>query len=83
MQEGLDRLGSYSSQIETLYAEYKLSRPHTVYSGNKGVFSFFQKNHKKLFKPEHGKHGIFYLHPNAEGSKALAEFWIKGIIKAI
>ncbi len=44
---------------------------------------FFQKNHEKLFKAEQGKHGFFYLHPNAEGSKALAEFWVKGILKTI
>jgi len=83
MQEGLNRLSSYFSQIEALYAEYKLSHPNRVYLGNKGVFGFFQKNHKKLFKAENGKHGTFYLHPNAEGSKALAEFWVKGILKAI
>lgn len=82
MQEGLDRLTSYFPQIEALYAEYKLSQPNKVYLGDKGVFSFFQQHHKKLFKPEDGKHGLFYLHPNAEGSKALAEFWVKGIIKA-
>lgn len=83
MQEGLDRLSSYSSQIETLYAAYKLSHPNKVYLGSKGVFSFFQKKHKKMFKAENGKHGVFYLHPNAKGSKALAEFWVKGIQKAI
>ncbi len=83
MQEGLDRLSSYFPQIETLYGEYKLSHPNKVYLGDNGVFRFFQKSHKKLFKPENGKHGVFYLHPNAEGSKALAEFWAKGILKAI
>lgn len=83
MKEGLDRLNSYFSQIETLCPEYKLSHPNKVYPGSKGVFSFFQKNHKKLFKAEDGKHGVFYLHPNAEGSKALAEFWVKGILNAI
>lgn len=83
MQEGLDRLSSYFSQIEALSAEYKLSHPNTVYLGDKGVFGFFQKNHKEMLKPEEGKHGIFYLHPNAEGSKALAGFWVKGILKAM
>ncbi len=83
MQEGLDRLSSYFSQIETLSEEYKRSHPNKVYQGNKDVFSFFQKNHEKLFKAEQGKHGVFYLHPNAEGSKALAGFWVKGIVSAI
>lgn len=83
MQEGLDRLSSYFSQIEALYADYKISHPNKVYLGNKDVFGFFQKNHKKLFKAEDGKHGVFYLHPNAEGSKALAQFWTKGILKAM
>jgi hypothetical protein len=83
MQEGLDRLNSYFSQIDALAAEYKISHPNQVYLGNKAVFSFFQKNHKELFKAEDGKHGTFYLHPNAKGSKALAGFWVKGILKAI
>ncbi|WGQ09133.1 GDSL-type esterase/lipase family protein [Pedobacter gandavensis] len=82
MQEGLDRLNSYFPQIETLFAEYKLSHPNKVYLGSKDVFSFFQQHHKKMFKPEDGKYGVFYLHPNAEGAKALAEFWVKGIIKS-
>lgn len=83
MQEGLDRLSSYFSQIESVYAEHKLIHPNQVYLGNKAVFSFFQKHHKQLFKAEDGKHGTFYLHPNAEGSKRLAEFWLKGILRAI
>lgn len=82
MQEGLNRLSSYFSQIEALHAAYKLSHPNRVYLGEEAVFSFFQKNHKKLFKAEDGKHGAFYLHPNAEGSKRLAEFWVKGITRA-
>lgn len=36
-----------------------------------------------MFKAEDGKHGTFYLHPNAKGSKALAGFWAKGILNAI
>lgn len=83
MQEGLDRLSSYFSQIETLYDDYKISHPNKVYLGDKAVFSFFQKHHEKLFKAEDGKQGVFYLHPNAEGSKALAQFWAKGILKAM
>ena len=83
MQEGLDRLSSYFSEIEAIYAEHKLSHPNQVYLGNKAVFSFFQKNDKQLFKAEDGKHGTFYLHPNAKGSKALAGFWAKGILNAI
>jgi lysophospholipase L1-like esterase len=83
MQEGLDRLSSYFSEIEAISAAHKISHPNQVYLGNKAVFSFFQKNPKQLFKAEEGKHGTFYLHPNAEGSKALAEFWVKGILNAI
>ncbi|WP_316788273.1 GDSL-type esterase/lipase family protein [Pedobacter frigoris] len=83
MQEGLDRLNSYYSQIEALHAEYKLSDPGKIFLGEKAVYSFFEKNHKTLLKAENGKHGVFYLHPNAGGSEALAKFWAKGILKAI
>jgi len=83
MQEGLDRLNSYFSQIEALYAEHKLSHPNKVYLGEKAVYRFFQKDSEKLFKAEEGKHGTFYLHPNVEGSKRLAQFWVQGILKAI
>lgn len=83
MQEGLDRLNSYFSEIEAICSEHKISHPNQVYLGNKVVFSFFQKHHKQLFKAEEGKHGTFYLHPNVEGSKRLAQFWVQGILKAI
>lgn len=83
MQEGLDRLNSYFSQIESLHTAYQISHPNQVYLGDKAVFGFFKRSPEKLFKAEEGKHGTFYLHPNAEGSRALAKFWVKGILKAI
>jgi hypothetical protein len=32
-------------------------------------------------KAETGQQGIFYLHPNEEGSKELARFWAAAISK--
>lgn len=83
LQEGLQRLESYFPQLDSLVKEYELSNPNQVFAGDKSGFRFFRKKFKKLFKPEEGKEGVFYLHPNAEGSEKLAQIWTKGILKAV
>jgi len=83
LQEGLNRLESYFPKIDNLVKKYKKIAPGHVFAGDKSGFEFFKKNHSTFFKPEQGKKGTFYLHPNAEGSKELARIWSKGILKAI
>lgn len=83
LKEGLQRLESYSPQLDALVEEYELSNPNQVFAGDKSGFRIFRKKSKKLFKPEEGKKGVFYLHPNAEGSEKLAKIWTKGILKAV
>ncbi|ATP56337.1 lipolytic protein G-D-S-L family [Pedobacter ginsengisoli] len=83
LEEGLNRLESYFPKIDNLVKKYKKIAPGRIFAGDKSGFNFFRKNHTTLFKPEQGKKGTFYLHPNAEGSKELARIWSKGILKAI
>lgn len=83
LADGLKRLGSYFPRIDSIVREYKTSHPNQVYAGDRSGFAIFKKGYKTLLKPEPGKDGIFYLHPNAEGSKELAKIWEKGILKAI
>ncbi|MDP4130908.1 MAG: GDSL-type esterase/lipase family protein [Bacteroidota bacterium] len=83
LQEGLERLGSYYPQIDSLIQEYKITHPHQVFAGDRSAFRIFKKGYRTLLKPEQGKDGVFYLHPNTEGSKELAKIWTKGILKTI
>ncbi|ETZ21980.1 GDSL-type esterase/lipase family protein [Pedobacter sp. V48] len=83
LEEGLNRLESYFPKIDNLVKKYTKLAPRRIFAGDKSGFDFFKKNHTTLFKPEQGKKGTFYLHPNAEGSKELARIWVRGILKAI
>jgi len=83
LEEGLNRLKSYFPKIDNLVKKYTKLAPKRIFAGDKSGFDFFKKNHTALFKPEQGKKGTFYLHPNAQGSKELARIWVKGILKAI
>lgn len=77
LQEGLDRLHSYYPLIDEIVAEYD-----QVYAGNRGVWEYFKDN-KVLFTEENGRAGKFYLHPNANGAKCLAEIWAKSLLGII
>lgn len=83
LKEGLQRLESYFPQLDALVEEYELSNPNQVFAGDKSGFRYFRKRFQKLFIPETGKRGVFYLHPNAEGAEKLAQIWTKGILKAV
>ena len=77
LQEGLDRLHSYYPYIDALIAEYD-----QVYAGNRGVWEYFENNFA-LFTRESGNAGYFYLHPNANGAKRLAEIWANSLLELI
>jgi len=79
LEEGLNRLQSYIPEIKKLVKDNK----GFVFEGDTKAFNFFRKNYKEYFRPEEGKHGTFYLHPNTEGSIKLGEFWAKSIHKNI
>lgn len=83
LKEGQQRVLLYWPQIDELVKAYKKSNPHHVFAGDKNAYKYFETNYLTDFKPENGVDGIFYLHPNTKGEKALAEFWSKAIIKAI
>ena len=77
LQEGLDRLHSYYPILDAIVAEYD-----QVYAGNRGVWEYFEDN-KGLFTRESGNAGYFYLHPNANGAKRLAEIWANSLLELI
>jgi lysophospholipase L1-like esterase len=83
MQEGQDRVRAYWTEIDNLVKLYKSTKPHQVYKGDKKAYAYFEKNYLTDLKPETGPDGTFYLHPNAKGDMALAEFWAKAILKAV
>lgn len=77
LQEGLDRLHSYYPVLDAIVAEYD-----QVYAGNRTVWEYFEDN-KALFTRENGNAGYFYLHPNVNGAKRLAEIWANSLLELI
>ena len=77
LQEGLDRLHSYYPILDAIVAQYD-----QVFAGNRGVWEYFEDN-KALFTRESGNAGYFYLHPNVNGAKRLAEIWANSLLELI
>ena len=77
MQEGLDRLHSYYPILDAIAGDYG-----QVYSGNRDVWEFFEDNYA-LYTSESGNAGYFYLHPNVNGARRLAEIWAKSLLQLI
>ncbi|CAG5006291.1 hypothetical protein DYBT9275_03786 [Dyadobacter sp. CECT 9275] len=83
LAEGLERLQSYIPEIDALVSDYRTTEPGRVFKGDTKAFRYFRKHYIKLFKPENGQAGIFYLHPNEEGVAVLGKYWGKAISKAL
>lgn len=83
LAEGLERLQTYVPELDAMISEYKTTEPGRVFKGDTKAFKYFKKHHIKLFKPENGQQGVFYLHPNVEGVAVLGEFWGKAIRKNV
>ncbi|MFI5138091.1 MAG: SGNH/GDSL hydrolase family protein [Sphingobacteriales bacterium] len=83
LAEGLIRLQSYILQIDGLVADYGVSNPKQVFTGDKKGFNYFKKHYLTDLDPEHGHQGIFYLHPNKKGAKTLGDFWGAAINKVV
>lgn len=80
LQGGLNRLKSYHPVIDSLVNYYQTRTVRRVFAGNKAAFTFFENNTAYL-TAEPGYSGTFYLHPNAEGAKRLANFWAASILQ--
>jgi len=83
LAEGLERLQSYIPEIDALIRGYKTTQPDRVMKGDTKSFKYFKKHHLKMFKPENGQAGTFYLHPNEEGVVILGRNWGKAIAKIV
>jgi lysophospholipase L1-like esterase len=81
LKEGLERLKTYIPEIDGMISDYKTSDPGRVFKGDTKAFKYFKKHSEKLFKPEKGQQGTFYLHPNEEGVAVLGKYWGKAISK--
>lgn len=82
-KEGQNRILSYWTEIDQLVKSYNKTHKGQVFSGDRKAYGYFKKNHLTDFRTETGPSGTFYLHPNEKGDKALAEFWVKAIVKAL
>ncbi|MDR3260454.1 MAG: GDSL-type esterase/lipase family protein [Tannerella sp.] len=83
LKAGLERLISYTPELEQLVETYAATRPNQVFPGDAEAFEYFKANHATELIPEEGNAGTFYLHPNASGAVRLGEFWGKAIQRAV
>lgn len=83
LSEGLKRLTSYLPMIPRLIDAYAETNPGHVFLGDTQAFGFFKEHYLELFRPEEGKAGTFYLHPNRKGADRLGKFWAEAILKAL
>lgn len=79
LQEGLDRLHTYTPELEALVKR----NPDYVFKGDRKAYGFFRKNYLQYYGEEKGNSGTFYLHPNEAGNKKLAEYWGNVLYKYI
>ncbi len=82
LAEGQARLRSYWPEIAALAADYDTSRPGQVFEGSKLGWEYFERNHLTDMRHEDGQAGVFFLHPNEQGSQALGRFWGEAIRRA-
>ncbi len=83
LAEGQARLKSYWPEIAALAAAYAVSHPGQVYEGSKLGWNYFERNHEAEMRHENGQRGVFFLHPNEQGSKTLGRFWAEAIRRAV
>jgi hypothetical protein len=65
------------------WCEYAESHAKHVFAADKKGFYYFRENYLTDLKPEQGRQGIFYLHPNKKGAEALGNLWGRSIYKMI
>jgi lysophospholipase L1-like esterase len=75
LKAGLERLISYTPELEKLEKTYAERRPGQVFMGDTAAFDWFRTHYATDLVPENGNAGTFYLHPNAAGAVRLGEFW--------
>lgn len=75
--EGQRRLAGYAGVLRALAAEAE-----DVFPGDERSYDFFREHYRKLYFPENGRAGVFYLHPNEKGARKLARNWARAIAGA-
>jgi len=83
LAEGQLRLKSYWPEIAGLAEQYDVTRPGQVFEGSKLGWEYFERNHMTDMKHENGQSGVFFLHPNEQGAKALGKFWGEAIRRVV
>ena len=82
LAEGQARLRAYWPEIAALAADYDTSRPGLVFEGSRLGWEYFERNHLTDMRHEEGQVGVFFLHPNEQGSQVLGKFWGEAIRRA-
>jgi hypothetical protein len=83
LAEGQARLRAYWPEIAALSATYDASHPGRVFEGSKLGWEHFERHHETDMRHEAGQQGVFFLHPNEQGSQVLGQLWGTAIRRAV
>lgn len=83
MKEGQLRLIQYKKEINTLVNLYSHEKPRRLFIGDVKAYDYFKQHYQTDFNQEKGPYGIFFLHPNEKGDRALGAFWAKAVLRIV
>ncbi|MBM6993729.1 MAG: lipolytic protein G-D-S-L family [Prevotella sp.] len=83
-KESQKMLTVYFRQVKKIVAHFESRFPGQVHAGDKDAYGYFKKHYTTDLNHEKGAADCdFWLHPNESGSRVLAHFWGKAIVKAL
>ncbi len=72
------RLKSYFPAIDAL-----ATGTGSIFLGDTAGYNYFAATSHTEMQGENGRHGTFYLHPNAKGAESLGRLWANAMVKTL
>lgn len=83
-KKGQRMLTTYFRQVKKIVARFEGRYPGQVHAGDRDAYRYFKKHYRTALVHEKGFRDCdFWLHPNEEGARVLAEYWGKAIARAL
>lgn len=83
-KEGRKMLTVYYKRVKNIVKYFETRYPGQVHAGDGDAYRYFEKHYSTMLVHEKGYQECdFWLHPNEEGSRVLAEYWGKAIVMAL
>lgn len=78
-----DRLRSYFPAIDAIVKADITKATRHVYLGDTEAYDHFAQTYLTELRPQDGKDGTFYLHPNEKGAAVLGSYWAAPILRKL